>query len=144
MTLYVLSEKRHPLRNPYESQLNLLESQQTYQPSNETASVSIAWVLCVVAIGTFLTGLMILLQWCVLDYVTVRVLRYPEDLGTYDWTFLGSPILPLLTLLLFRWASPTIWTLKRISAMTILGWLLAVVLIVTFGIGYHFWIGGTL
>ncbi len=34
-------------------------------------------------------------------YVTVRVLRYPDDLGTYDWTFLGSPILlPLVIILL--------------------------------------------
>jgi hypothetical protein len=132
------------MRKPYASRQPLHDTQEIKQASAENASASIAQVLCTVAIGCILTGVVILLQCCVLDYVSVRVLHYPEHLGSFDWTFLGSPILTLSILLLFRWASPTIWTLKRIFAMTVLGWALSVVLIVTFGIGYHFWIGGTL
>ncbi len=105
---------------------------------------SFSLVVGVTVTGALLTGVLILLQWFVLDWVSVRVLRYPEDLGKYDWAFIGSPILPLLLLSVFSWISPRLWTLKRIVAMTIVGWIIAVVLIATIGIGYHFWIGGTL
>ncbi len=112
--------------NPFDSQQSSVESRPTDKATSDGVPISIAWRLCVLAIGTVLTGVSILLQWCVLDYVTVRVLRYPDDLGTYDWTFLGSPILPLVILLLFRWVSPKTWTPKRLLAMTIIGWLLAI------------------
>ena len=114
---------------------------------DSTISVSLtnaSWIVGVTVTGALLTGVLILIQWFALDWVSVRVLRYPEDLGTYDWAFIASPILPLLMLFFFRWISPKLWTLKRIVAMTIFGWIVAVVLIATVGIEYHFWIGGTL
>ncbi len=136
--------QRTYLLNPYDSSESLVTSTPSLECRAASSPTSFAYSLGSILVGAVYTGLLILLQWCVLDYVTVRVLRYPEDLGTYDWTFIGSPILPLLTLLFFRWISPRLWTLERIVAMTVAGWLVAGVLIATIGIGYHFWIGGTL
>ena len=132
------------LLNPYDSSGSSLA---TTPMKDSTISVSLtnaSWIVGVTVTGALLTGVLILIQWFALDWVSVRVLRYPEDLGTYDWAFIASPILPLLMLFFFRWISPKLWTLKRIVAMTIFGWIVAVVLIATVGIEYHFWIGGTL
>jgi xanthine/uracil permease len=94
--------------------------------------------------GLVLTGITILAQWCVLDYVSVRILKYPEELGRYDWMLLGSPVFPFCILLLAKHRYPGTIRKRSIFVATILGWIFAILLIVTIGINYHLWIGGTL
>ena len=94
----VLLQSRGYNLNPYTS------PKSSTPIANDQAAESLApfgLAFCIMIAGTSLTGVFILLQWCLLDYVTVRVLRYPEDLGIYVWAFMGTPILPLFSLSLF-------------------------------------------
>ena len=84
------------------------------------------------------------MQYIALDYFVVRVRPYPAEANDYDWTMLFFPILP--TMLLFGAARTKTLRLNAgvLIASLFLGFVLAVPLIATIGIWFHFAIGGTL
>ena len=85
-----------------------------------------------------------LMQYIALDYFIVRMRPYPAEANAYDWTMLFFPILPTALLIgAARTKSLRLDTSILIAAL-LLGFVLAVPLIATVGIWFHFAIGGTL
>jgi len=84
------------------------------------------------------------MQYITLDYFVVRMRPYAAEANAYDWTMLFFPILP--TALLIGAARTKAFKLDAsvLIAAFFLGFVLAVPLIATVGIWFHFAIGGTL
>lgn len=87
-------------------------------------------------------AVVLLAQFLVLDYITVRIRPYPNEVQEYDWTTMLFPLLPLLLLILARrrfvlsgWA---------ITGILVGGLALFLPLAVTLGMWFHFAIGGSL
>ncbi len=80
----------------------------------------------------------------VLDYFVVRIRPYPAEANSYDWAIFVFPVLPAL--LLFGAVRSRILRLAAGPAVAslLLGLVLAVPLIATIGIWFHFAIGGKL
>ncbi len=79
-----------------------------------------------------------------LDYFVVRLRPYPAEANAYDWALLLFPVTPALVLT----ALSTTRILRLSIGLGLSSWLfghiLAVPLIATVGIWFHFAIGGTL
>ncbi|MCA9023321.1 MAG: hypothetical protein KDA74_24400, partial [Planctomycetaceae bacterium] len=89
-------------------------------------------------------SLMIFLQWCVLDYYTVRMIPYPEQVHDNDWTILIIPVLPSLLLIAWSKWSHSLLTPGQIIGAILLGMVLSIPLIGFFGVNFHLSIGGQL
>ena len=85
-----------------------------------------------------------LLQYMLLDVFVVRFQPYPADAHRFDWVFVLFPVVPLVTLLLMQGSGRLQCSLRDLAGCLIAGCLCAVPLITTFGIWFHFAIGGKL
>jgi hypothetical protein len=94
------------------------------------------------ALFSSFAGVTYFLCWCVLDLITVRVLPYPERCGEFDWTMAVVPFVICVVALEFFRSADTRLTLAILA--TIVALCLAVLLVVFFGISFHFAIGGSL
>ncbi len=93
---------------------------------------------------TFISATIVFAFWCVLDYVTVRVLPYPDRVRDFDWIAFGFPVLPFVVARLAWRSEPWERRLSLSVASTVVACLLAGTLIVMLGIPFHFSIGGDL
>ncbi|HAH47731.1 hypothetical protein [Gimesia sp.] len=94
--------------------------------------------------ATAFVSLMIFLQWCVLDFYTVRMIPYPEQVHDNEWMILIFPVLP--SIILFAWSkrSRSLLTPGVIVGAILLGIVLSIPLIGFFGVNFHLSIGGQL
>jgi hypothetical protein len=106
-------------------------------PASNSGCLRFGLASCIVAT-------VVLLQYIALDYFVVRLRPYPAEANTYDWVLLMFPITPALVLSAL--SSTRILRLKIGLGFSswIFGLILAVPLIATVGIWFHFAIGGTL
>ena len=85
----------------------------------------------------------VFLAWCIIDVISVRVLRDPLRLGDFYWTISLVPAAFLAHAVWFFWeaeASDRIWLAAGSLTLTTI---LTTVLIVLIGFPFHFAIGGT-
>jgi hypothetical protein len=85
-----------------------------------------------------------LLQYIALDYFVVRLRPYPAEANVYDWALLLFPIMPALLLTALSTARILRLNIGLGLSSWLFGLILAVPLIATVGIWFHFAIGGRL
>jgi hypothetical protein len=83
------------------------------------------------------------MQYIALDYFVVRIRPYPDEAHDYDWTMWFFPVLPTMLLIGAVRITPLRLDTGVLIASLIIGFVLAVPLIATIGIWFHFSIGGT-
>jgi hypothetical protein len=120
-------------------------SDQTIQTRSEHASDPASGIGCLTfGIASCIVAIVSLLQYIVLDYFVVRLRPYPAEANAYDWALLLFPVLPAFVLI----ALSTLRILRLSFGVgfssLLVGLILAVPLIATVGIWFHFAIGGTL
>ena len=95
-------------------------------------------------LASSIVATVVLLQYNALDYFVVRLRPYPAEANTYDWVLLLFPITPALVLSALSSTRILRLTIGIGFSSWIFGLILAVPLIATVGIWFHFAIGGTL
>lgn len=93
---------------------------------------------------TALASLVIVGGWCVIDYFGVRQPDYPARIHDNEWLILVLPVAALLTCLCMERLSRQRWAFFLPVISTGIAILLSIPLILTFGIWFHFSIGGNL
>ncbi len=81
--------------------------------------------------------------WCVLDFVTVRVLPYPGHARDFDWLVVAYPILAFVLAAVALKSESYAPRFRLSLGSTVLACLLALLLIVILGLPFHFSIGGS-
>ncbi len=84
------------------------------------------------------------MQYITLDYFVVRMRPYPAEANAYDWTMLFFPLLPTALFIGVARTRTLPMDAGVLMAALFLGFVLAILLIATLGIWFHFAIGGTL
>jgi hypothetical protein len=80
--------------------------------------------------------------WCVLDFLTVRVLPYPDHVRDFDWLSVAFPVVPFVVAAVALKPESYARRFWLSLASTVLACLLALLQIVTLGIPFHLSIGG--
>jgi hypothetical protein len=132
--------------NPYEAPTQLRgESVQPQVESANGANSETARAGCLACgVGALLVAGVCLLQYMGLDVFVVRFRPYPAEANDYDWLIVLFPVVPALTLAAL--SSTRILPLDLVLGLIswITGLILAVPLVLTVGIWFHFAIGGSL
>lgn len=142
-TLFVLIQRFGAATNPYATPQNLNSAGpgDARQVNTESATPSV--LIPYLCAATFVS-LISLTQYLALDFFVVRVRPYPQGAGHYDWTLILFPVLPTV----FVFASKRIGILKlalgQCLSSILLGLILAIPLVGTLGVWFHFAIGGRL
>ncbi len=79
-----------------------------------------------------------------LDYFVVRIRPYPAEAHAYDWALLLFPLAPAVVLIAVSYTRILPLSIGMGFFAWLFGLILGVPLIVTFGIWFHFAIGGKL
>ena len=88
--------------------------------------------------------IMFFIAWCVQDYLLVRSPEYPSNINNYDWTF---AVVPIATLACNLWITRQLSKPRMVlySILSTLAMCIALaVVVMVFGIPFHFQIGGNL
>jgi len=88
--------------------------------------------------------IMFFVAWCILDYLLVRSAEYPDNIHSGDWVF---AFVPITTLACNLWSTRHL-SKPRMVLYSILGTLamclMLALIVMLFGIPFHFQIGGYL
>lgn len=85
-----------------------------------------------------------LMWWCLVDFIVVRVLPYPDYVHELDWLIAAFPAgWFLLALYVFR-TSSIVHAIALAAGATVIASLLALGLIFAVGFGFHLSMGGQL
>ena len=95
-------------------------------------------------LSSFTVAAVCLLQYIALDYYVVRVRPYPEETHDFDWTMLFFPVLPTMLMIAAALTRSLRMDTGVLIGSLLLGFVLALPLIATIGVWFHFAIGGTL
>ncbi len=86
---------------------------------------------------------LLFLLWCVLDYCTVRVMQYPEEVRSLEWVLYIFPAIIFLPNFIITNGGILHKGVCSIC-YTIIVCVLELALISSFGVWFHFSIGGNL
>ncbi|WP_145167558.1 hypothetical protein [Rubripirellula lacrimiformis] len=95
-------------------------------------------------VATATAALLNLAEFLVLDWFTVRVWPYPDEVGQRDWFILAFPLLPLIVLAMISRFRLLDLHAGSVLGAGILGFICSIPLCATVGIWFHFAIGGKL
>lgn len=98
----------------------------------------------VFTVAVLAISVLYLLQFMALDYFSVRMRPYPEEVHKYGWTLWFFPVIPVIYLHMLRRRSKETWPAWKVIAAFFLGTCIAFPMIASVGIWFHFAIGGHL
>lgn len=128
--------------NPYQSPCVSNDTPQAL-PADGALSLGRNHAVLRFVLVTGISANVVFAVWCCLDFVTVRVLPYPENVHDFDWTTFAFPAIPFVLGALALRSEPLGRRLWMSLTSTVLACLLAGLLILTLGISFHLSIGGT-
>ncbi len=94
-------------------------------------------------LATLTTACLGFVCWCVLDFVTVRVLPYPGHARDFDWLVVAFPVVTFVLAAVALKSESYAPRFRLSLASTVLACLLALLLIVRLALPFHFSIGGS-
>ncbi len=131
--------KTNPYRSPSETEFSVHEEGTTI---GEVSDLHSGCITLLIAMS--IVTLTCLIQYMALDYCVVRLRPKPRDATAYDWTIMFFPFPCAMILLLLSFTKVLKLDLSLGVAAWVFGMILAIPVMATVGVWFHFAIGGTL